>query len=83
MTVETTGSPRHSLGLVVGKFAPLHLGHEWLIEQSASHCEHLLLLSYSKPLPVVQWPVRQKRQGLVLEYLKYTLFIKIAGLIHL
>jgi HTH-type transcriptional repressor of NAD biosynthesis genes len=37
------------LGLVVGKFAPLHLGHEWLIEQAAQQCERLLILSYSNP----------------------------------
>jgi HTH-type transcriptional regulator, transcriptional repressor of NAD biosynthesis genes len=37
------------LGLVVGKFSPLHLGHEWLIEQAASQCNHLLILSYSNP----------------------------------
>jgi HTH-type transcriptional regulator, transcriptional repressor of NAD biosynthesis genes len=37
------------LGLVVGKFAPLHLGHEWLIEQAAQQCERLLILSYANP----------------------------------
>jgi HTH-type transcriptional repressor of NAD biosynthesis genes len=38
-----------ALGLVVGKFAPLHLGHEWLIDQAARQCDRLLILSYSKP----------------------------------
>jgi HTH-type transcriptional repressor of NAD biosynthesis genes len=38
-----------ALGLVVGKFSPLHLGHEWLIEQAARHCEQLLILSYANP----------------------------------
>ena len=37
------------LGLVVGKFAPLHLGHEWLIDQAASQCDKLLVLSYTFP----------------------------------
>jgi HTH-type transcriptional repressor of NAD biosynthesis genes len=37
------------LGLVVGKFSPLHLGHEWLIEQAALQCNHLLILNYSNP----------------------------------
>jgi HTH-type transcriptional repressor of NAD biosynthesis genes len=37
------------LGLVVGKFSPLHLGHEWLIEQAALQCNHSLILSYSNP----------------------------------
>lgn len=41
--------PRYRLGLVVGKFAPLHLGHEWLIAQAAQQCERLLILSYTKP----------------------------------
>ncbi len=40
---------KYPLGLVVGKFAPLHLGHEWLVQQAAAQCERLLVLSYSKP----------------------------------
>lgn len=36
-------------GLIVGKFSPLHLGHEWLIQQAEKACESLLLLSWSKP----------------------------------
>ncbi|MFZ2987318.1 AAA family ATPase [Ideonella sp.] len=40
---------RYRLGLVVGKFAPLHLGHEWLVQQAAAQCERLLVLSYTKP----------------------------------
>ena len=36
-------------GLVVGKFAPLHLGHEMLIRAALDACEHLVLLSYSRP----------------------------------
>jgi len=38
-----------SSGLVVGKFAPLHLGHEWLIQQAQAQCERLYLLSWSLP----------------------------------
>ncbi|QLI82742.1 AAA family ATPase [Chitinibacter fontanus] len=34
-------------GLVVGKFAPLHLGHEALIEFALQHCEQVLVLSYT------------------------------------
>jgi HTH-type transcriptional repressor of NAD biosynthesis genes len=37
------------LGLVVGKFAPLHLGHEWMIDQAAEQCDRLVILSYSNP----------------------------------
>lgn len=40
---------RYTLGLVVGKFAPLHFGHEWLVHQAVTQCERLLILSYSKP----------------------------------
>ena len=34
---------------MVGKFSPLHLGHEWLIQQAALQCNHLLILSYANP----------------------------------
>lgn len=37
----------HKRGLVVGKFAPLHLGHEALIEFALKHCEQVLILSYT------------------------------------
>lgn len=40
---------RFAIGLVVGKFAPLHLGHEWLIRQAQAQCEQLVLLSWSRP----------------------------------
>jgi HTH-type transcriptional regulator, transcriptional repressor of NAD biosynthesis genes len=46
--VAASRKPTH-LGLVVGKFAPLHLGHEWLIDQAAEQCDRLLILSYSNP----------------------------------
>lgn len=49
MTVEGLSPPRYQLGLVVGKFAPLHLGHEWLIAQAAAQCKRLLILSYTEP----------------------------------
>ena len=41
--------PRFGLGLVVGKFAPLHRGHEFLVEQAAAGCERLLIVSYTRP----------------------------------
>jgi HTH-type transcriptional regulator, transcriptional repressor of NAD biosynthesis genes len=40
---------RYSLGLVVGKFSPLHRGHGLLIEAVIAQCERVLLLSYSVP----------------------------------
>lgn len=42
-------SKRFAIGLVVGKFAPLHLGHEWLIRQAQAQCEQLVLLSWARP----------------------------------
>jgi NadR type nicotinamide-nucleotide adenylyltransferase len=36
-------------GLVVGKFAPLHLGHEALLQHALAHCGRLLVLSYTNP----------------------------------
>jgi len=36
-------------GLIVGKFCPLHLGHEMLIQTALARCEQLVLLSYCKP----------------------------------
>lgn len=36
-------------GLVVGKFCPLHLGHELLINRAQEACEELLVVSYTKP----------------------------------
>ena len=42
-------SKRFARGLVVGKFAPLHLGHERLIRQAREQCEQLVLLSWAYP----------------------------------
>ncbi len=36
-------------GLVVGKFAPLHRGHEYLIAYARARCDALVVVSYSKP----------------------------------
>ncbi|MDN2697595.1 AAA family ATPase [Janthinobacterium sp. SUN073] len=36
-------------GLVVGKFCPLHLGHELLIQRATDGCEELLVVSYTRP----------------------------------
>ena len=40
---------RFYLGLVVGKFSPLHLGHCFLINAAIAQCERVLVLSYSVP----------------------------------
>ncbi len=36
-------------GLVVGKFAPLHAGHQWLLETALKECEAVTVLVYSHP----------------------------------
>jgi HTH-type transcriptional repressor of NAD biosynthesis genes len=36
-------------GLIVGKFSPLHRGHQYLIESALAQCEHVILLTYSNP----------------------------------
>lgn len=40
---------RFQRGLVVGKFSPLHRGHEFVINRAAEECAEVVLLSYSKP----------------------------------
>lgn len=36
-------------GLVVGKFAPLHRGHQFLLDRASAQCRRLIILSYAKP----------------------------------
>lgn len=36
-------------GLIVGKFSPLHKGHEYLIETALAECETLYIFSYYTP----------------------------------
>jgi len=38
-----------ALGLVVGKFAPLHRGHELVVARAAAACERVLVVSYTQP----------------------------------
>ena len=42
-------SERFRRGLVVGKFAPLHRGHELLIHAALKQCDQLVILSYTNP----------------------------------
>ncbi len=46
---EQTVSKPFRNGLVVGKFAPPHKGHQLLLETALSQCEHLTVLVYSNP----------------------------------
>lgn len=45
----TAPAPRHRLGLVAGKFSPLHRGHEHLITQALAACEQVAVVGYSQP----------------------------------
>lgn len=36
-------------GLVVGKFCPLHLGHELVIRRAQECCDEVIVISYTKP----------------------------------
>ena len=40
---------RFQRGLVVGKFSPLHRGHELVINRAFEECAEVVVLSYSKP----------------------------------
>lgn len=42
-------SERHRRGLVVGKFCPLHRGHELVIDTALAQCNEVLLISYTQP----------------------------------
>lgn len=40
---------QYKTGLVVGKFSPLHLGHEFVIREAENCCDKLIIISYSNP----------------------------------
>ena len=42
---------RFSRGLVIGKLAPLHLGHEHLVAAARAACDEVVVLSYCDPEP--------------------------------
>ena len=50
---------RYARGLVVGKFAPLHRGHERLLRAAQAACGHLTVMVWSGPdFPAMPTPVR-------------------------
>ena len=49
---------KYRTGLTLGKFAPLHEGHEHLIETMRSECEHAIVLVYDTDVIDVPLPVR-------------------------
>jgi NadR type nicotinamide-nucleotide adenylyltransferase len=42
-------SARFGTGLVVGKFSPLHRGHQHLIDSASAACDRVVVVSYTKP----------------------------------
>ncbi|HEX6749246.1 MAG TPA: AAA family ATPase [Longimicrobium sp.] len=54
-------SRRFRAGLVVGKFAPLHRGHELLVRRALAECEEVILVSYQNPeIPGYPAEVRER-----------------------
>lgn len=52
---------RFDCGLVVGKFAPLHRGHQHVIDTALEHCREVLLLTYCDPeIPGYEPELRQR-----------------------
>ena len=52
-------SKRYARGLVVGRFAPLHRGHQLLIETARAACRHVTVMTWANPdLPEMPTPVR-------------------------
>lgn len=47
-----------SLGLTLGKFAPLHAGHQFVIETALAEVERLIVMIYDAPETTVPLPVR-------------------------
>lgn len=52
---------RFGIGLVVGKFCPLHRGHQYLLDRAQSECERLVVISYTKPEFAGCGPERRER----------------------
>lgn len=40
---------KYNSGLIVGKFAPMHKGHKYLIDTALEQCERVIIIAYSNP----------------------------------
>jgi len=61
VTEPSSGPKRIRRGLVVGKFSPLHSGHQLLIERALADCNEVLVISYSVPeFPRCEASVRER-----------------------
>lgn len=52
---------RFGTGLVVGKFCPLHRGHQYLLDRAQAACARLVVISYTKPEFPGYEPERRER----------------------
>ena len=52
---------RAARGLVVGKFCPLHRGHQVLLDHAQAACERLVVVSYTRPEFDGLWPARREQ----------------------
>lgn len=48
-------------GLVVGKFCPLHRGHQRILDQAGAQCRRLVIVSYTKPEFAGMGPEQRER----------------------
>lgn len=65
---------RFQRGLIVGKFAPLHLGHDHLIRRGLEECNELVVISYTRP-EFPEFPPALRRQWLETLYPRATLMV--------
>ncbi|GFN31501.1 adenylyltransferase/cytidyltransferase family protein [Paenibacillus xylaniclasticus] len=50
MTNSTSGAKPYQFGFILGRFQPLHIGHERMIEAALANCERVLVLVGSAQL---------------------------------
>ncbi|MDD3006374.1 MAG: adenylyltransferase/cytidyltransferase family protein [Candidatus Pacebacteria bacterium] len=58
---------KRTTGLVIGKFAPLHEGHQFLLEKALSQVDYLIVLVYDVPF-VTKVPVEVRMAWIKKEY---------------
>ncbi len=51
---------KYENGLVLGKFMPLHLGHEYVIKTALQNSKNLTVIVYSLPGQPIDGPTRQR-----------------------
>lgn len=62
---------KYSMGLVIGRFQPLHNGHVYLIKKALEVCEKIIIVIGSSNIENLDNPFSYtKRRSMVLEFLK-------------